>query len=30
MGPLAKRFFPKQESILTQAKEFAKQKEQKS
>ena len=30
MGPLAKRFFPKQESILTQAKDFAKQKEQKS
>lgn len=30
MGSLAKRFFPKQESILTQAKEFAKQKTQKS
>ena len=30
MGPLAKRFFPKQESILAQAKEYAKQKEQKS
>ena len=30
MGPLSKRFFPKQENILTQAKEFAKQKEQKS
>jgi predicted flap endonuclease-1-like 5' DNA nuclease len=26
MGPLAKRFFPKQERILTQAKEFAEQK----
>lgn len=30
MGPLSKRFFPKQESILTQAKEFAEQKSQKS
>jgi predicted flap endonuclease-1-like 5' DNA nuclease len=30
MGPLSKRFFPKQESILTQAKEFAEQKAQKS
>ena len=30
MGPLAKRFFPKQERILTQAKEFAEQKAQKS
>ncbi|HET9909290.1 MAG TPA: helix-hairpin-helix domain-containing protein [Anaerolineales bacterium] len=30
MGPLAKRFFPKQESILTQAKDFAEQKAQKS
>ena len=30
MGPLSKRFFPKQESILTQAKEFADQKAQKS
>ncbi|MCI0549360.1 MAG: helix-hairpin-helix domain-containing protein [Anaerolineae bacterium] len=30
MGSLAKRFFPKQESILTQAKEFAEQKAQKS
>ena len=30
MGPLSKRFFPKQESILTQAKEFAEQKAQQS
>ena len=30
MGALSKRFFPKQESILTQAKEFAEQKEKKS
>ena len=30
MGPLSKRFFPKQESILTQAKDFAEQKAQKS
>ena len=30
MGPLSKRFFPKQESILTLAKEFAEQKAQKS
>jgi len=30
MGPLSKRFFPKQESILTQAKEFAEQKAHKS
>lgn len=30
MGPLSKRFFPKQESILTQAKEFAEQKTRKS
>jgi large subunit ribosomal protein L21 len=30
IGPLSKRFFPKQESILTQAKEFAEQKAQKS
>ena len=30
MGSLSKRFFPKQESILTQAKEFAEQKAQKS
>ena len=30
MGPLSKRFFPKQESILTQAKDFAVQKAQKS
>jgi predicted flap endonuclease-1-like 5' DNA nuclease len=30
MGPLSKRFFPKQESILTQAKEFAEQRAQKS
>ena len=30
MGSLAKRFFPKQESILTQAKEFAQQKTEKA
>lgn len=30
MGPLAKRFFPKQERILTQAKDLAEQKAQKS
>ncbi len=30
MGSLSKRFFPKQESILTQAKEFAQQKIQKA
>ena len=30
MGPLSKRFFPKQESILTQAKDLAEQKAQKS
>lgn len=30
MGPLAKRFFPKQEKILTQARELAEQKVQKS
>ena len=30
LGSLSKRFFPKQESILTQAKEFAQQKAQKS
>ena len=30
MGPLAKRFFPKQESILTQAREFAQQKTEKA
>ena len=29
MGSLAKRFFPKQESILTQAREFAQQKTEK-
>jgi len=30
MGSLAKRFFPKQESILTQAREFAQQKTEKA
>jgi len=30
MGSLAKRFFPKQESILTQAREFAKHKTEKA
>lgn len=30
MGPLAKRFFPKQERILTQAREFAQQKTEKA
>ena len=30
MGPLSKRFFPKQESILTQAKDLAEQKAQKN
>jgi predicted flap endonuclease-1-like 5' DNA nuclease len=30
MGPLSKRFFPKQESILTQAKEFSAQKAKES
>ena len=30
MGSLSKRFFPKQESILTQAKEFAQKKQEKA